>query len=379
MPLASIRNLHNPPIRAEHIGSLVRPPALLAARREAAAGATSAADLRRAEDAAIRDVVRLQEQLGYRAVTDGEFRRASYSDSFTVSGIRGVEIIMTENEGWRASQSHGHRMARRIPAVTGKIEWAGPQNREDYAFLHGQTRAIGKITLPGPAYVHYRAGRANISKEVYPDLDAYWSDLVAAYHLELASLAEAGCAYVQLDETSLVKLGDERVRALLKERGDDWQDLLRLYIDVLNRVIDGAPDTMTVGVHVCRSQDPSWQANVGYDPIAKAMFNDIRTPIYFLEYDNERAGGFEPLRELPPGKLAVLGLVATKIDTIESAEFLKARIEEASQHAPLEQLALSPQCGFATGVNMSSETKLEVQRAKLARIAEVAKDVWGTM
>lgn len=371
--------LHQPPIRAEHIGSLVRPPALLAARRERQAGRTGAKALRAAEDAAIRDAVKLQDDLGYRAVTDGEFRRASYSDSFTTSGIRGVAMEMTDDEGWRSSATHGHRMARRIPKVAGRIEWAGPQNREDYAFLHGQTKGIGKITLPGPAYIHYRAGRANISKEIYPDLEAFWTDLVGAYHLELQSLAEAGCSYVQLDETSLVKLGDERVRALLRERGDDWKNLLHLYIDVLNRVIAGAPDSMTIGVHVCRSQDPNWQADTGYEPIAEAMFNTIATPIFFLEYDNERAGSFEPLRAVPPGKLVVLGLVATKIADVEPATFLARRIEEAARFVPLGQLALSPQCGFATGVNMSDEAKTNVQRLKLARIAEVARDVWGAM
>ncbi len=371
--------LHQPPIRAEHIGSLVRPPELLAARRDHLAGIIDARALRAAEDAAIRDAVKLQEDLGYRAVTDGEFRRASYSDSFTTSGIRGIRMEMTEDEGWRASSAHGHRMARRIPKVVGKIEWAGPQNREDYAFLHGQTNAIGKITLPGPAYVHYRAGRANISKEIYPDLDAYWDDVVAAYQLELRSLAEAGCTYVQLDETSLVKLGDDRVRVLLQERGDHWETLLHLYIDVLNRVIAGAPEGMTIGVHVCRSQDPSWQANVGYGPIAEAMFNGIDTPIFFLEYDNARAGGFEPLSAVPNGKLIVLGLVATKVDEVEPVTDLKRRIEEAARFVSLEQLALSPQCGFATGVNMSDASKLQVQRLKLTRIAEVAKSIWGTM
>ena len=183
-----------------------------------------------------------------------------------------------------------------------RIAWTGPQNADDFAYLKSLTSRTPKITLPGPCYIHYRAGRANISRDVYPDLDSFWSDLVEAYAQEMQSLADAGCTYLQLDETSLVKLGDPRARELLKERGDDWRDLLKTYIGVVNAVVAGAPRGMTVGIHICRSQDPSWQANVGYDPIAEAMFNDMKVGIYFLEYDNARAGGFEPLRRGAAGQ-----------------------------------------------------------------------------
>jgi 5-methyltetrahydropteroyltriglutamate--homocysteine methyltransferase len=239
------------------------------------------------------------------------------------------------------------------------------------------TRRTPKVTLPGPCYIHYRAGRENISRAVYPDLDAFWSDLVAAYHQEMRSLAEAGCGYLQIDETSLVKLGDPRVRALLKDRGDDWSDLLKTYIAVIDAVVAGAPAGLTVGIHICRSQDPSWQADVGYDPIAQPLFNDMQVKIYFLEYDNPRAGSFEPLRLVPPGKFVVLGLVASKVPQLESADGLKRRIETASRYVSLDRLALSPQCGFSTSAAEHIGVSEEMQRTKLARIVEVAREVWG--
>jgi len=365
------------PFRAEHIGSLVRPTALVQARKEFEAGRIDQAALRDAEDAAIRQVVALQEDVGLQVVTDGEFRRGTYSDSFTTQGIRGVSVELTEPEGWKSSASHGHRMARRIPRVVDRIQWNGPQNAGDFAFLKSVTNRTGKFTLPGPGYIHYRAGRQHISRDVYPDLDAFWSDLVSAYHQELNALAAAGCTYVQIDETSLVKFGDPRVRELLAARGDDWQDLLRVYVDALNAVIDGAPDGMTVGVHVCRSQDPSWQAAIGYDPIAEAMFGRIRTNIYFLEYDDPRSGSFEPLRLLPKHKRAVLGLLHSRKPALESVEFLKQRIDEACRYADRDQLSISPQCGFATGVFLGDDSAIEAERTKLDRVVEVARSVWG--
>src|SRR5499433_1876159 len=229
-----------PPFRAEHIGSLLRPPALLDAREKHAAGKLTHEELRASEDEAIRNVVQLQVDVGLKVITDGEFRRGTYSDSFTSSGISGVSIELTEDTGYVSSATHGHRMARRIPKVVDRIQWKGPQNAADFRFLKSLTdrtpNLTPKITLPGPCYIHYRAGRANISREAYPDLDAFWSDLVAAYTQEMRSLADVGCTYLQIDETSLVKLVDPRVRALLKERGDDWSDLLRAYVAAVNAV-----------------------------------------------------------------------------------------------------------------------------------------------
>jgi 5-methyltetrahydropteroyltriglutamate--homocysteine methyltransferase len=368
----------SPPFRAEHIGSLLRPPELLRARQERAAGRLDGDALAAIEKDAIRDVVKMQEDVGLEVVTDGEFRRATYSDSFTSSGISGVEIRLTEDEGWSKSETHGHRTARRIPAVVDRIAWKGPQNADDFAYLKSLTGRTPKITLPGPCYIHYRAGRANISRAVYPDLENFWSDLVRAYAQEMQSLADVGCTYLQLDETSLVKLGDPRARKLLQERGDDWRDLLKSYIRVINAVIAAAPAGMTVGIHICRSQDPSWQANVGYDPIAQAIFNDIKSGIYFLEYDNARAGGFEPLAAVPQGKTVVLGLVASKVNELESVDLLKRRMEEASRHIKLDQLALSPQCGFSTSATEHLGVTPDMQRQKLARIVEEAREVWGS-
>jgi 5-methyltetrahydropteroyltriglutamate--homocysteine methyltransferase len=267
-------------------------------------------------------------------------------------------------------------MARRIPAVVERIAWAGPQNAEDFRFLRSVTSRTPKITLPGPCYIHYRAGRANISRTAYPDLDQFWADLVKAYHQEMASLAEVGCRYLQIDETSLVKLGDPRVRQLLAERGDDWRDLLKTYIGAVNAVVAGAPAAMTVGIHVCRSQDPSWQADVGYDPIAEPLFNDMKVDTYFLEYDNARSGTFAPLASVPAGKFVVLGLVASKVAEVESADLLQRRIEEASRYIKLDQLGLSPQCGFSTSAAEHVTVTEEVEKAKLARVVEVARRIW---
>ncbi len=365
-----------PPFRAEHIGSLVRPPELLRARQQYAAGTLDRRGLAAIENDAIAKVVKLQEDLGLEVVTDGEFRRGTYSDSFTSSGISGVQIEMTEDQGWTKSRALGHRMARRIPKVIDRIEWKGPHNAEDFRYLKSLTRRTPKITLPGPCYIHYRAGRQNISRDVYRDLDTFWSDLIEAYHREMRSLADAGCSYLQIDETSLVKLGDPRVRQLLSERGDDWCDLLQIYIGVINAVVAGAPKGMTIGIHVCRSQDPSWQAAAGYEPIAEPLFNDVNVGTYFLEYDNARAGTFAPLRSVPPGKFVVLGLVASRVTEVETVDLLKRRIEEASRYIKLEQLGLSPQCGFSTSAAEHVVVTEEIERAKLARVVEVARQVW---
>lgn len=367
----------SPPFRAEHIGSLVRPPALLDARRRHGAGEIDAGQLRAIEDDAIRDVVAQQEALGLLVVTDGEFRRGTYSDSFTNTGITGIASVETETAGWSKSDTHGHRTAQRIPRVVDKIRWAGPENAQDFSFLKSLSQVTPKVTIPGPAYIHYRAGRDNISRDIYPDLDNFWSDLVSAYHEEMAALAGEGCTYLQIDETSLVKLGDPRVRQLLADRGDSWDDLLRVYTEVVNQVVAGAPAGMAVGIHICRSQNVNWQANVGYDPIAPTLFNDMNVGFYFLEYDNQRAGTFEPLAHVPKNKTVVLGLVSSHAEELESKDYLKRRIEEATAFIDLNQLALSPQCGFSTGADMSDPAAAERQSRKLALIVDVAKEIWG--
>ena len=368
----------NPPFRAEHIGSLLRPRNLLDARRRHGAGEIDMAELRAFEDDAIRDVVALQEKAGLQVVTDGEFRRGTYSDSFTTSGITGISNLETEEAGWSKSDTHGHRTAQRIPRVVDKIRWAGPRNAQNFAYLKSLTQVMPKVTIPGPAYIHYRAGRDNISHDIYPDLDSFWSDLVSAYHEEMRALADEGCTYLQIDETSLVKLGDPRVRQLLADRGDSWDDLLRLYTDVVNSVVSGAPAGMAIGIHICRSQNVNWQADIGYDPIAPTLFNDMNVDFYFLEYDNQRAGTFEPLALVPKGKIVVLGLVSSHSHELETNDYLKRRIEEASAFIDLDQLALSPQCGFSTGAGMSDTASIQMQARKLALIVELAREIWGS-
>jgi 5-methyltetrahydropteroyltriglutamate--homocysteine methyltransferase len=370
-------SLKHPPYRADQVGSLVRPASVVAAREEFEAGKIDAAKLRAAEDSGIRAAVAKQEEIGMPVVTDGEFRRGTYSDSFTTGGIDGISVELTEEQGWKKSDTHGHRTARRIPRVVSRIKWRANANAQDFAMLKSVAHATPKITLPGPAYVHYRAGRANIDSKVYPSLDEFWADLVAAYQQELRALYDAGCRYVQIDETSLVKLGDPRARQLLKERGDDWQDLLKTYVDVINRSVAGAPADMQIAIHVCRSQDPSWQADIGYDPIADALFNQVSIGTYLLEYDNPRAGNFEPLRLLPKGKGVVLGLVASRNPRLETVDDLKRRIEEASKFAPLDQLALCPHCGFATSVTRSNDDAEALQWKKLQLIVDTARAVWG--
>jgi 5-methyltetrahydropteroyltriglutamate--homocysteine methyltransferase len=367
-----------PAFRAEHIGSLLRPPELLRARAQFEAGSIDAAALRLAEDGAIGDIVRLQEEIGLEMVTDGEYRRGTYSDLLTDSEFSGIRVVRTEDEGWSASATHGHRTARRIPAVEARVESNGTKNAADFAFTNSLTNRTVKITLPGPAYVHYRAGRANISRDVYPDLDAFWSDIVTAYVNELQALAGAGCTYVQLDETSLVKLGDPRAQELLAARGDDWRDLLRIYIDVINELLARAPEGMTIAMHVCRSQDERWQADTSYEPIADALFNRCRIGSYLLEWDGPRAGSFEPLRHLPAGKRVVLGLISSKSAEVERNDEIKRRVEQASRYTPLERLALSPQCGFATGAKAFDAASYERQRRKLAIAVDVAREIWGT-
>ncbi|HWE74272.1 MAG TPA: 5-methyltetrahydropteroyltriglutamate--homocysteine S-methyltransferase [Stellaceae bacterium] len=367
----------HPPFRADQVGSLVRPASVVAARQEFDAGKVDAAKLREAEDASIRAAVAKQEEIGLPVVTDGEFRRGTYSDSFTTGGIDGIRVELTEEQGWKKSDTHGHRTARRIPRVVSRIQWRANANAQDFAMLKSAAKATAKITLPGPAYIHYRAGRENIDRGVYPNLDNFWADLVAAYNQELRALYDAGCRYVQIDETSLVKLGDPRARQLLKERGDDWQDLLKTYVDVINRSVADAPADMHIAIHVCRSQDPSWQADVGYDPIADALFNRLTIGTYLLEYDNPRSGNFEPLRLLPKGKGVVLGLVAARNPRIETTDELKRRIEEASKFASLDQLALCPHCGFATSVTRSSDEAEKLQWQKLQLVVDTARAVWG--
>jgi 5-methyltetrahydropteroyltriglutamate--homocysteine methyltransferase len=369
----------NPPFRAEHIGSFLRPAALLRARADFAAGEISAAALREAENTAIRNFVRLQQSLGFRAVTDGEFRRTTYTSNFTTEGLSGVTADHIGEDAWSYTDAVGHRERARIPQVDGRIAWNNSTNARDFAEFSAMTGAgdTPKITLPGPCYIHFRAGRARISRDVYPDLATFWSDLIAAYELELQKLHEAGCRYVQLDETSIAKLGDERIRVALGARGDDWQALLCDYIDVINAIVTKAPADMRIGLHLCRGNRMGhWQAEGGYDVVAEKLFRDCAIDFFFLEYDSDRAGTFEPLRALPADKSVVLGLVSTKVAAPESEEFLRARIDDCARIVERDRLAIIPQCGFSSSEKGNTIMSYDQAVAKLARVAEMARKVW---
>ncbi len=371
----------DPPFRAEHIGSFLRPAALLAARAEHSTGKIPASALRAAENIAIRDFVALQARLGFKTITDGEFRRSTYTANFTTEGLTGVSASQTGEDAWAYTDASGNKERARIPQVHDRIRWHNSTNATDFAELmtiaKPITTALPKITLPGPCYIHFRAGRNGISRDVYPDLAAFWSDLVEAYTVELQKLYDAGCRYVQLDETSIAKLGDEKIRGELAARGDDWQTLAATYVDVINAIAARAPKDMRVGLHLCRGNRMGhWQAEGGYDLVAEKLFRDCAVDFYFLEYDSERAGSFAPLRALPAHKCVVLGILSTKVAELETEAFVEARIRDCARVVDLERLALSPQCGFSSSEKGNTIMSHDQAVAKLARVIDIARKVW---
>ena len=368
----------NPPYRAEHIGSFLRPPELLDAREACAAGKMPVAALRQTEDAAIAAFVQLQEQLGFGVVTDGEFRRGTYTANFTTSGLTGIDAEHVGEGEWSYRDASGHRLRGRLPAVHGRIRRDRSGNAADFAFLKSvATTATPKMTMPGPCYIHFRAGRARISREVYPDLALFWSDLIAAYRGELQSLADAGCRYLQFDETSIAKLGDPAIRAALAARGDDWDTLLDTYIDVINDVVAGAPGDLRIGMHLCRGNRMGhWQAEGGYDLVAERLFRRVNIDFFFLEYDSARAGGFEPLALVPEHKRVVLGLISTKTAELEDQEALCARIRACARYIDLDRLGVSPQCGFSSSDRSNKIMSREQGIQKLGCVVGVARRTW---
>lgn len=341
-------------------------------------GKVSDEDLRAAQDEAIKQAIELQLELGLCSITDGEFRRHAYSDSFTVDVFSGVKISSTDDSNWTYSDSDGMKTEGRVPVVVDRLQWPGPINVGNYEFIAAANSAgTPKMTLPGPCYIHFRSGRDNISRDVYPDLDAFWQDLIDSYVKEIRALYDAGCRYVQLDETSIAKLGDPKIRAGLNARGDDWESLLEIYTDVINAIVTQSPGDMSIGMHLCRgNKGGSWQAAAGYDDVASALFRKLAVKFYFLEYDSPRAGGFEPLREVPDDKSIVLGLVSTKVAALEERDAVMRRLEEASQYVNIERLGLSPQCGFAS-LDTGNALTMDDQAAKLRLVVDIAKEVWG--
>jgi 5-methyltetrahydropteroyltriglutamate--homocysteine methyltransferase len=365
-----------PPFRADHVGSLVRPPWLIAARQEFNAGKITRDALRPLEDKAVREVVAMQEEIGLHSITDGEFRRQTYLTEF-LNPI-GVELRQRASDDLVYHDDHGGTVPATKAFVEHRIAWKQSVNVEAFAFLKAVTKETPKVTIPAPTQVHLFAGTTGINKSVYPDIECFWDDIVAAYHAELKALGDAGCTYVQIDETCIPKLADPEIQNVVAKRGDDWRTLTQKYASVLNRIIDGAPAGMQIAIHHCRGNNAGmWQAQAGYDAVAEIMFSEVKAKSYLLEYDSPRAGDFAPLRFMPKDKIAVLGLVSTKSTRLEPANELTSRIDEASKIVPLDRLCLGPQCGFSCGFAGSPMTR-ESQLQKLQRIVEVARSVWGT-
>ncbi len=366
----------NPPFRADQVGSLLRPPELIKAREAFEAGNLPREDLRALEDQAIRDVVALQERIGLKSVSDGEFRRRSFWKDFLQS-FTGVAIEYEAGTGLEFTDASGHKLNAPSARVTGKISWVGPGATDEFAFLKKSTKHTPKITIPSPVMLHYYGGRENISADVYPDLEEFWSDLVSGYRDELKALHKLGCRFVQIDETSTAKLCDPAIRERLKSRGDDPDNLVREYARVVNAILTDKPADMTIGLHLCRgNQKGHWQASGGYDFVADTLFNEVKADCYFLEYDTPRAGSFTPLSKLPDGKVAVLGLISTKTPQLEDRGQLLRRLDEASRVVPLDRICISPQCGFASGMYGNPIT-VDDQTRKLELLVSVANEVWG--
>jgi len=360
-----------PPYRADQVGSLLRPAALAAARKQCKQGALGSQQLKEIEDRAIRDVVAKQESIGLAAVTDGEFRRDWWHLDF-LSQLGGVTT--RENPGPKFG---GTEEQPPIATVTGRIDCGQQIMTAHFAYLKSVAKATPKFTIPSPSMLHLRGGRNAISREIYPDLEAFWDDVAAAYRKAIAHLAAAGCTYLQLDDVSFAYLCDPKIQATCRRNGDDPAALPQRYADTINAALADRPAGMTITMHTCRGNFKSaWVAEGGYDPVAKAMFSaDVDG--FFMEFDSVRAGTFEPLKALPKGKKVVLGLVTTKVGEIEDRQMLKRRIAAAAKIVPLENLCLSPQCGFSS-THHGNALSQDDQWRKLELIVELAREVWGT-
>ena len=375
-PAGGVRT--KPPFRADHVGSLLRPPELLAARESFAEGRIDAGELHRIEDEAIREIVKTQESVGLQSATDGEFRRASWHMDF-IYQLDGI----TKEPGEIKVKFHNEQGDIEFtPAalhVDGKLGVSETIFGDAFSFLQSAvTKNVAKLTIPSPSMVHYRGGKAAIDPRVYPDLDSFWADLVLAYRDEVRRLGELGCTYLQFDDTSLAYMNDPHQREYIGSIGGDPENQHLDYIRHINEALSERPEAMSITTHACRGNFRSaWAAEGSWDFVAEALLNELQVDGFFMEWDDERSGGFEPLRFLPKGeKQVVLGLVTTKRGELESRDELKRRIDEAAKYAPIEQLCLSPQCGFSSTVE-GNELTQEQQWAKLRLIVEVAEEVWG--
>jgi 5-methyltetrahydropteroyltriglutamate--homocysteine methyltransferase len=365
-------NRTTPPFRADHVGSLLRPAALRAAREKRAKGEIAPAELTAIEDREIANVIRKQEEVGLQGITDGEFRRSWWHLDF-LWGLTGVErYVMDQGIAFSGVQTRAEG-AR----ATGKIGFSGHPMLEHFKFLAAHTKRTPKFTIPAPSALYGRTGRKAVSEAAYPRLDEFFGDLGNAYRQAVRAFADAGCRYLQLDEVFIAMMCDPKYREAQTQRGDDPQKLTETYADLINAAMSDVPADMTITMHLCRGNYRStFMGAGGYEPIAEVLFDRIKVHGYFMEYDTERAGTFEPLRRVPKGKSVVLGLVTTKTGQLENRDAIKRRIEEATKYVALDQLCLSPQCGFASTEegNILAE---EEQWAKLRMIVEVAQEVWG--
>ncbi|MFT3664113.1 5-methyltetrahydropteroyltriglutamate--homocysteine S-methyltransferase [Piscinibacter sp.] len=366
-----------PPFRADHVGSFLRPGYLLEAREQFFARKTiSAEQLRAVEDKAITEIVKFQQDVGLQSITDGEFRRTYFHIDFLeqLGGVKtDIPVTIRKPDG-------SEELAPPVIRVTDKVRHVKDIQKADFEYLKSQVAAglTPKVTIPSPTMLHFRGGRAGISREAYPELEpAFYDDVAKAYGEELQSLYDAGCRYVQMDDTNLAYLCDEKMREAARQRGDDPNELPHRYAKFINKVVALKPAGMTLAMHLCRGNFKSTHAAAGnYEPVAEALLAEMNLDAFFLEYDDERSGDFRPLRFLPKGKIVVLGLVTTKFGQLESKDGLKRRIEEAAKYAPLDQLCLSPQCGFSSTVH-GNNIAVEDQRRKLALVVETAREVWG--
>jgi 5-methyltetrahydropteroyltriglutamate--homocysteine methyltransferase len=376
--MSAIGSRGEPPFRADHVGSLLRPEVLLTARAQAAAHEITADALREIEDDSIRDIVAMQRDVGLQSATDGEFRRSAWHMDF----IYQLEGVTQADEKMHVQFFNDAGTLDFAPAalrINDRIRLGQTIFADHFRFLKEQVGpgVTPKLTIPSPSMVHYRGGRASVDPSVYPDLDGFWDDLTAAYAEEVRRLGDIGCTYLQLDDTSLAYLNDPKQRDLIASLGGDREHQHEVYIRNINRVLEARPPSMRITTHMCRGNfRSSWAAEGGYDFVAEALFGELDVDGFFLEYDDTRSGGFEPLRFVPKGKYVVLGLVTTKRGALESKDDLKRRIAEAATFVPLEQLCLSPQCGFSSTVE-GNTLSYDEEVAKLRLIVETAEEVWG--
>jgi 5-methyltetrahydropteroyltriglutamate--homocysteine methyltransferase len=371
-----------PPFRADHVGSLLRPQRLLDARARRRLGEIDARQLRAVEDEAIREAIKMQVDVGLKSITDGEFRRDSWHIDF-LEQFGNVAVIPSKIKARFQSEQGPVEYQPLTLQVTGKLSRPRPIFVDHFAFVRATARDIGgtavtpKITIPSPSNMHFRGGRAAIDALAYPELEAFYADLARVYSEEVRALADAGCRYLQIDEVYIAYLCDPALRAEVAALGENPQTLPRTYVAMINGAVSGRPRDMAVCMHLCRGNNQSgWVAEGGYEPVAEVLFNEADVTGFFLEYDSVRAGDFSPLRFVPKGKVVVLGLVTTKKGALESKDAIKRRIDEAAKYLPLDQLALSPQCGFSSTV-AGNRLTAEEQAAKLRLVVEVADEVWG--